>query len=385
MPNLKDLPLTEIAQATERMLRRNGASALQYGNGQGLPLLRDLIPHVMAMEGIHAHADDIVVTTGSQQAVDLLTEVFIDPGDVILAEAPTYVGSLGIFNAYEADVHHVPLDADGLIPQALEETIQRLKREGKRVKFLYTLPNFHNPAGVCMSEERRPQIVDICDRHRVLIVEDNPYGLLSFEGRTYTALKDLNPDGVVYLGSFSKIFAPGYRVGWAVAPPAVKEKIKLASEAAILCPSSMGQYSIAMYLNEFDWKAQIEAFRVMYKERRDAMIGALNEYLPYCSWNTPTGGFYTWVGLPEGLDAHEMLPRAITNLVAYVSGTAFYADDQGHDHMRLSFCYPEPAEIHEGIRRLAEVVDAERDLVRIFGPAHHPSPTGIQRPQPDQI
>ncbi|QQO76860.1 PLP-dependent aminotransferase family protein [Actinomyces sp. HMT897] len=388
MPNLKDLPLDELAQATYDMIRKDGGKALQYGNGQGLPSLREKIPEVMALEGIDADPEDIIITTGSQQAVDIITELFIDPGDVILAEAPTYVGSLSIFATYQADVQQVPLDAGGVIPEALEETMLRLEREGRRVKFFYCLPNFHNPAGVTLSEERRPQVIEICRRHHVLIVEDNPYGLLGFKGQTSTALKTLAPDDVVYLGSFSKIFAPGYRVGWAVAPPAVREKMKLASEAAILCPSSMGQYSVAMYLENFDWKRQIAEFRNMYCERRDAMIAALHEFLPMCSWNVPEGGFYTWVRLPEGLDAKKMLPRAVTNLVAYVSGTAFYAGGQaGRDHMRLSFCYPEPADIRLGVQRLSEVITRDLELVRIFGPtsSRNGDADAVVGPAPDQI
>ncbi|WP_172121193.1 PLP-dependent aminotransferase family protein [Actinomyces faecalis] len=386
MPNLKDLPLDRLADATAQMIRKDGGRALQYGNGQGLPALREKIPEIMALEGIDADPEDIIVTTGSQQAVDIITELFIDPGDVILAEAPTYVGSLSIFSTYQADVQHVEIDADGVIPEALEERITQLEREGHSIKFFYCLPNFHNPAGVTLSEERRPQVIEICRRHHILIVEDNPYGLLGFGGQTYTALKTLAPDDVVYLGSFSKIFAPGYRVGWAVAPPAVRDKMKLASEAAILCPSSVGQYSIAMYLDSFDWKAQIREFRGMYRRRRDTMVEALNEFMPMCTWNVPDGGFYVWVGLPDGLDAKEMLPRAVTNLVAYVSGTAFYAGGRaGRDHMRLSFCYPEPTEIREGVRRLSEVVVRDLDLVTLFGPARSRDDDGVVAPAPDQI
>ena len=386
MPNLKDLPLDALADATAQMIRKDGGRALQYGNGQGLPALREKIPAIMALEGIDADPEDVIVTTGSQQAVDLITELFIDPGDVILAEAPTYVGSLSIFATYQADVQQVPIDAQGVIPEALEERIIQLERQGRSIKFFYCLPNFHNPAGVTLSEERRPLVIDICRRHHILIVEDNPYGLLGFEGQTYTALKTLAPQDVVYLGSFSKIFAPGYRVGWAVAPPAVREKMKLASEAAILCPSSVGQYSIAMYLDEFDWQRQIIDFRTMYRGRRDAMVSALEEYMPQCTWNVPDGGFYVWVGLPDGLDAKDMLPRAVTNLVAYVSGTAFYAGGrQGCDHMRLSFCYPEPVEIREGVRRLSEVVARDLELLEIFGPTHSRAVEGIVAPAPDQI
>lgn len=386
MPNLKDLPLDALAEATAQMIRKDGGRALQYGNGQGLPALREKIPEIMALEGIDADPEDVIITTGSQQAVDIITELFIDPGDVILAEAPTYVGSLSIFATYQADVQQVAIDADGVVPEALEDRIIQLEREGRSIKFFYCLPNFHNPAGVTLSEERRPQVIDICRRHHILIVEDNPYGLLGFEGQTYTALKTLAPNDVVYLGSFSKIFAPGYRVGWAVAPAAVREKMKLASEAAILCPSSVGQYSIAMYLDNFDWQQQIKYFRAMYRGRRDAMVSALDEFMPQCTWNVPDGGFYVWVGLPDGLDAKDMLPRAVTNLVAYVSGTAFYAGGRsGRDHMRLSFCYPEPVEIREGVRRLSEVVSRDLELRDLFGPTSSRPVEGIVAPAPDQI
>ncbi|MDO4242795.1 MAG: PLP-dependent aminotransferase family protein [Actinomyces sp.] len=386
MPNLKDLPLDRLADATAQMIRKDGGRALQYGNGQGLPRLREQIPEIMALEGISADPEDVIITTGSQQAVDIVTELFIDPGDVILAEAPTYVGSLSIFATYQADVQQVPIDAEGVIPEALEDRIIRLEKAGRPIKFFYCLPNFHNPAGVTLSEERRPQIIEICRRHHILIVEDNPYGLLGFDGQTYTALKTLAPEDVVYLGSFSKIFAPGYRVGWAVAPAAVREKMKLASEAAILCPSSVGQYSISMYLDHFDWRQQIEEFRGMYRGRRDAMIAALEEFMPMCTWNVPDGGFYVWVRLPQGLDAKDMLPRAVTNLVAYVSGTAFFPGGvSGQDHMRLSFCYPEPVEIREGVRRLSEVVNQDLELVSLFGPTRSLPSDGVVAPAPDQI
>ncbi|KFI40775.1 putative transcriptional regulator, GntR family [Bifidobacterium actinocoloniiforme DSM 22766] len=260
----------------------------------------------------------------------------------------------------------MPMDADGLIPEAFEEAIQAQRRQGKRVKMLYTVPNFHNPAGVTMSLERRPRILDIAHREHVLILEDNPYGLLGFDGRTYPALRSMDPDGVVYLSSFSKIIAPGMRVAWMLAPPGIRQKLVLANESAILCPSNMSQMTITSYLDNFDWRGQIEDYRSMYRERRDAMDAALSEYLPFCSWNKPQGGFYIWLRIPEGLDAKAMLPRAIAAKVAYVSGTAFYNDGQGADHMRLSFCYPTPERIREGIRRLAGVIDRELETVQLF-------------------
>lgn len=379
MPNLADLPIDRYADTIAQMLRDHGSRALQYGSGQGEVELRERITEVMSLEAVNAHPDDVVVTTGSQQALDLLARIFLDPGDVVIAEAPSYVGALGVFRAYEADVVHTPMDADGLIPEAFEETVIRLKRVGRRVKVLYTIPNFQNPGGVTMSLPRRQEVIEVARRHGVLILEDDPYGLLSFDGEPLPAMASLAPDDVVFLGSFSKTFAPGYRVGWAHAPHAIRERLVLANESAILCPSNASQLSIATYLGNFDWRAQIKDFRVMYAERRDALVGALAEYLPTASWTTPEGGFFVWVRLPEGLDAREMLPRAVTARVAYVPGTAFYADGSGATHMRLSFCYPTPERIVEGVRRLAGVVNAEADLVQMFG-STSPHPHGIDAP-----
>lgn len=386
MPNISGLPIDFLADMTAKLLRDRGPEALQYGSGQGEVAMREQIVEVMRYDHVHAHPDDVVVTTGSQQALDLVTEVFIDPGDVVVAEAPSYVGALGVFRAYQADIVHVPMDEHGLVPEALESTLRRLAAEGRRVKMLYTVPNFHNPAGVTLTEERRPQVVEICRRHGVLILEDNPYGLLGFDGDPLPSLKSYNPDGVVYLGSFSKTFAPGYRVGWAAAPHAVREKLVLASEAAILSPSRFSQLSITSYLEGYDWYGQVKQFREEYRTRRDAMMSALTEYLPEARWTVPAGGFYTWVTLPPGLDAKAMLPRAVTNLVAYVSGTAFYADGQGSDHMRLSFCYPTPERIREGVRRLAGVVRAELELTEMFGTAGTRAQGEhlVDTPSPDQ-
>ncbi|EEZ79133.1 aminotransferase, class I/II [Actinomyces sp. oral taxon 848 str. F0332] len=367
MPNIEGLPLEFLAEMSSRLLRDRGASILQYGSGQGSDELREMIVEVMRPDGIRGHADDVVVTTGSQQALDLISQIFINPGDVVLAEAPSYVGALGTFRAYQANVVHVPMDAEGLVPEELVRVIDELEAEGRPIKFLYTIPNFHNPGGVCLSAERRPRIAEICQRRHILVVEDNPYGLLGFDGDPIPAIQSINPDGVVYLGSFSKTFAPGYRVGWALAPTAVAARLILANENALLCPSTFAQLSINEYLRTYDWYQQVKEYREMYHERGRAMQEALEEYMPMCSWNSPEGGFYTWVKLPEGLDAQAMLPRAVTNLVAYVSGTAFYADGQGRDHMRLSFCYPTPERIREGVQRLAAVVRAEAELVDMFG------------------
>jgi DNA-binding transcriptional MocR family regulator len=385
MPYLEGLPLDVIAETMQRLIATKGTTALQYGSGQGEEVLREHITQVVALEGVSAHPDDVVVTTGSQSALDLVTRIFVDPGDVVIAEAPSYVGALGVFRSYQADVVQVPLDADGLVPAELDATLARLAADGRRVKFLYTVPNFQNPAGVSLSAERRPQVLEICRRHGVLVVEDNPYGLLGFDGEPMPALRSYDTDGVLYLGSFSKTFAPGYRVGFVIAPHAVRDKLVLASESAVLSPSNASQLAVATYLETCDWKAQIKDYRELYRERRDALVGALGEHLPSASWNVPNGGFFVWVRLPEGLDARAMLPRAVTARVAYVPGTAFYYDGSGSDHMRLSFCFPTPDRIREGVRRLAGVVNGESELVQIFGTSAQPDPDAedVEGPAPD--
>ena len=385
MPNLDALPLNVVAELNRELVLDHGQAALQYCSGQGIVELREQILDVMRLEGIEAHPDDVVVTTGSQQAIDLVTRIFINPGDVIIAEGPSYVGALGVFSQYQADVVHVEMDAEGIIPELLEEKLENLKKAGRTVKFLYTVPNFHNPAGISLSLERRPRILDIAKRYGVLVLEDNPYGLLGFDQEPMPALRSMDPEGVIYLGSFSKTFAPGYRVGWAVAPHAVREKLVIASEATILSPSAYSQMAVSSYLENADWQAQIKSFQQMYRGRRDAMIQALTDRLPQLSWNVPTGGFYVWATLPEGLDAKAMLPRAVTQRVAYVPGTGFYSDGSGHRNMRLSFCYPTEERIAEGIRRLSNVISGEMDLIEIFGSGAAPDShqVGVQSPTPD--
>jgi len=388
MPYLSALPMDTVAATVARMLATQGLTALQYSSGQGDPTLREQILEVMALEGISAHADDIVVTTGSQQALDLVTRIFVDPGDVVLTEAPSYVGALGVFAAYQAEVAHVTSDNDGLVPEALEERILSLRSAGKRIKFLYTVPNFHNPAGTTLSPGRRPLIIEICQRHGILVLEDNPYGLLGFDREPLAAMRTLSEDGVVYLGTFSKTFAPGLRVGWALAPHAIREKLVLANESAILCPSAYSQMTVSAYLATCDWKAQIKVYQELYRERRDAMLESLDALLPQATWTHPDGGFYVWLTLPEGLNAKAMLPRAVTERVAYVPGTAFFADGTGHRNVRLSYCYPDPDRIREGVRRLAGVVQSELELLETFGPyddkaSGTPSSDSLQFPAPD--
>jgi DNA-binding transcriptional MocR family regulator len=372
MPELSALPLDQVSELVGRLVAEHGRVALQYGSGQGDPALRERICEVMAEVGISAHADDVVVTTGSQQGLDLVTRLFVDPGDVVLAEAPSYVGALGTFRSYEADVVHVPMDEHGLVPSALAAALARLAAAGRAAKFLYSVPSFHNPAGVTLPPERRAEVVRLCREAGVLVVEDDPYGLLGFEGAPPRAMRADEADAVIYLGSFSKTFAPGLRVGWVLAPHGVRDKLVMASEANQLCPSSFTQMTIAAYLGTHPWREQVKAYREVYRERRDAMLAALTDLMPEgTTWTVPAGGFYVWATLPEGLDAGAMLPRAIGERVAYVPGAAFYAHDSADPaarrSLRLSYCYPTPEQIREGVRRLAGVVEAELEVRASFG------------------
>jgi DNA-binding transcriptional MocR family regulator len=363
MPCVSALPLDLVGDMASQLIGGNGSAALQYCTAQGDPGLREMICEVMKLEGITAHPDDVVVTVGSQQALDLIARIFTDPGDVVLVEGPSYVGALGVFAAYQADVIHVPMDDDGLIPESLEEVIRRLAVLGKRAKFLYTVPNFHNPAGVTLSRQRRGRILDICASAGLPIIEDNPYGLLGFAGDVMRALRADDPCGVVYLGTFSKTFAPGVRVGWALAPPAVRDKLVLAAESAVLCHSNLAQLLVREYFHLQPWAEQIKVFREVYRERRDAMLDALGTVMPgSCQWTTPAGGFYVWLRLPDGIDSRAMLPRAVSAHVAYVPGTGFYSDGSGQHYMRLSYCLPTPDRIREGVRRLARVIESEPAL-----------------------
>ena len=360
MPNLSALPMEMMAEVVRDLVATNGNEALQYGSGQGHPLLREQICEVMALEGIRASADDVIVTTGSQQALDLISRIFIDPGDVVLVEAPSYVGALGTFSQYQAAVVHVETDQDGMVPAALAEAIKSVRETGRKIKFLYLIPNYQNPTGVMLSADRRTEILQICAKEEIFIVEDNPYGLLGFDRPSPNAMRAQDSENVIYLGSFSKTIASGLRVGWALVPQSIKDKLVIASESSILCPSNFTQLTISSYLKDQPWRDQIASFVDLYRVRRDAMLESLDAHFPKeATWTKPGGGFYVWVTLPPEIDTKAMVPKAIVAKVAYVPGSAFYADGFGSWQMRLSYCHPTPERIREGVKSLGAVVKKE--------------------------
>jgi DNA-binding transcriptional MocR family regulator len=360
MPNLSALPMEMMAGVVNELILTNGAEALQYGSGQGHPKLREQICEVMALEGIRANPDDVVITTGSQQALDLISRIFIDPGDVVLVEAPSYVGALGTFRQYEAAVVHVETDGDGLVPESLRAAIKSLRATGRKIKFLYLIPNYQNPTGVCLPADRRTEILTICREAEIFVLEDNPYGLLGFDKPSPNAMRAEDSENVIYLGSFSKTIASGLRVGWALVPQSLKDKMVIASESSILCPSNFTQLTISSYLADQPWRDQIASFCELYKVRRDAMLESLEEHFPAeATWTKPGGGFYVWVNLPPEIDTKALMPKAIVAKVAYVPGNAFYADGLGSWAMRLSYCHPTPERIREGVKALGGVIKQE--------------------------
>lgn len=376
MPDVSALDADAVARVTADVLRTQSATALQYGGGQGSPALREMLCQVMAAEGANVQPDDLVVTTGGQQALDLIAKCFLDPGDVVVAEGPSYVGALGAFAAYQAEVVHLPMDADGLVPELLAAALADLASQGRRAKLLYTVPNHQNPAGVSLSVQRRREVVRIAREHDVLVVEDNPYGLLDFKGELRPPLVSLDPEQVVYVGTLSKIFSPGIRVGWVWARAAIRDKLVLLKEASDLCQSNLTQAIADAWLRSEPWLDQVVAYRERYRERCEALLTELELVFPReCSWRAPTGGLFAWVQLPEGIDTGEMLARAVNARVAYVPGRAFYATGGGDREMRLNFSYASTDRIREGVRRLGELIADELSLLEALGarPPGNPS------------
>jgi DNA-binding transcriptional MocR family regulator len=366
MPFVQALPTDDVLDVVREVFDEHGPAALQYGGGQGDPGLREQLARLMAAEAIESDPDDIVITTGAQQALDLIGKIFIDPGDLIAVEAPAYVGALTAFGAYEPRYLQLEIDDDGMLVDQLEEALVR----GERPKFVYTCPNFGNPSGVTLSYERRRQLVSLCRETGIPIVEDNPYGLLLFEGEPLPSLRSLDPDNVIYLGTVSKVFSPGVRVGWALAEQSVVQRLVLAKEAADLCGSSFTMLVTERYFaDEERWRSNLASLVATYRSRCHAMLEAIDEHFPDgAMWTHPAGGFYVWVTLPEWFDTRAMLAAAVERRVAYVPGTAFYPDGRGRNQMRLAFCYPSEERIREGIARLGGLLEDERDLYRSLHP-----------------
>jgi 2-aminoadipate transaminase len=317
--------------------------------------------------------DDVIITTGGQQAIDLVTKTLVDPGDVVIAEAPTYPGAVPVFCSYQAETLQVPIDDEGMRMDELEQLLDRLATDGRRPKFIYSVPSFQNPAGVTMSHARRRRLVDVARERELLVIEDNPYGLLRYEGEPQEPLYKLEGgDYVIYLGTLSKILSPGIRLGWLCAPPPVMEKIVLGKQAADLCSSTLTQYFVREYFAEGHWLEYVRDLRDTYRARRDAMLDALERFFPaQASWSRPAGGLFCWATLPSYIDTTDLLAKALRENVAFVPGAAAYADGRGGSAMRLNFSASGEDEIREGIRRIGRVIAEQVQLFETITGEHH--------------
>jgi 2-aminoadipate transaminase len=364
LPDTSTFPPQQFAAEMTRIAQKSAAEALQYGPTEGFDETKDCILQVMGAEGMLPDHDDVIVTTGGQQAIDLVTKTLVDPGDVVICEAPTYPGAVPVFCSYEADVIQVECDHEGMKVEELEPLLELLEAEGRRPKMIYTVPTFQNPAGVTMSLARRQRLVDLARARELLVVEDNPYGLLRFSGEALPPLYQLDGgDYVIYVGTFSKILSPGIRLGWAVAPPPVMAKIVLGKQATDLCTSTLTQYFVREYFAEGRWREYIEELIELYRGRRDTMVAALEEYFPAAAtWTDPEGGLFVWATLPEYIDTSDLLAKALRADVAFVPGAAAYVDGRGGSSMRLNFSGVGAEEIREGVRRIGKVIAEQVEL-----------------------
>jgi len=358
MPDPATFPAKEINKVTQQILTKNSAGALQYSSTEGLPELRELILNWFSEDNKKVGLDNILITSGSQQGLDLVSKVLLNPGDIVIVELPSYLAALNAFRSYGGEMRGISMDDEGVEVDILEETLTQLKKEGQKVKFIYTISNFQNPAGVTMSLPRRKRVLEIARKFEVFILEDNPYDKLRFEGEPLPSIYSLDNEGyVISLGTFSKILCPGLRLAWVLGDKEIIEKIVIMKQATDLCTTILNQLIVYEYCRQNDIDKNIESNIKIYRKKRDVMLNALSKYFPSeASWTKPEGGFFVFVTLPEYIDVDEMFPEAIEEGVAYVSGSAFFANGKGKNTMRLSFCYPKEEDIEEGIKRLGKVI-----------------------------
>jgi 2-aminoadipate transaminase len=383
LPDTSTFPPQSFAAQMTRIAQKSAAKALQYGPTEGFEETKDCILEVMGAEGMLPDPDDVIVTTGGQQAIDLVCKTLIDPGDVVICEAPTYPGAIPTLCSYQADVVQVECDEEGMRVEVLERLLAELRDEGRRPKFIYSVPSFQNPAGVTMSLARRQYLVELARAQELLVVEDNPYGLLRYEGEPMPPLYQLDGgDFVIYIGTFSKILSPGIRLGWAVAPPPVMEKIVLGKQAADLCTSTLTQYFVREYFAERRWQRYVDNLVEIYRGRRDTMIEALRTHFPpEATWTEPEGGIFIWATLPHYIDTGDLLAKALRADVAFVPGQAAYVDGRGRNSMRLNFSGVDGDEIREGVRRIGKVIAEQVELYgALTGERRAPEPIEDSEP-----
>jgi 2-aminoadipate transaminase len=381
LPATDAFPAELLAELTARIAHEACAAALQYGPTEGLLALREVLAARLRAEGRPVEASHVLVTSGGQQALDLLARVFLDPGDRVVCEGPTYPGVVPVLMAAQADVVQVPLDGDGIDVDALDAALARSRREGRPAKLVYVIPTFQNPSGCTLSLERRLRLLEACARHDVLVVEDDPYSALRLEGEPLPSLASLDPDGrVVSVGTLSKVFSPGLRLGWVAADHAILAKLNLYKQAADLCSSTFSQRLALAFLEDPRADEVVAGFREVYRERRDALCDALGECLPEgSSFERPEGGLFVWASLPDPIDTDDLLARCLARNVAFVPGRAAFLDGRGSRALRLNFSAVGPDVIREGVGRIGSACDEALELARALG-SREPAPRPADAP-----
>jgi 2-aminoadipate transaminase len=352
-------PIDDIKEMSRIIMEREGKTALQYGPTEGDNRLREELAKMMNKDGVNITSNHVLIVTSSQQGLDLVGKIFVDPGDVVMTGRPTYVGAIQAFNSYGAKMLGIDQDEEGTQTALLEAEIVKLAAKGNKPKFIYEIPDFQNPSGITMSLKRRKELIRIAEKYDLIIVEDSPYRQLRFEGKTEPSLIGMNSERVLSLYTFSKILLPGFRLGWMAGPNELIQKAVTAKQSVDLCSPPFNQSILFEYLNRGLLEKQIAVIIKAYREKRDFMLDKLAKYmpkLPGLKWTHPHGGLFLWVTMPENIDAGEMFHSAIEKKVAYVVGTAFYPDGGGSNSFRMNFSYSSMAEIDEGVKRLAQVI-----------------------------
>jgi len=368
LPSPNSFPIQDLEGVIQSVMEKHGKTALQYGTTQGLLELRESIAERAYKDGMKdITADNVIITSGSQQALDAVGKLFLNPGDTALVGLPTYLGGINAFRSYESSLTGIPLDKDGMRMDLLEETIKNLLKDDVIPKFIYVVPTFQNPAGVIMSESRRKQLVDIASEYDLIIIEDDPYGKLSYDADHIKPIKTFDDEGhVIFMSTFSKILSPGFRLAWAIASDELTRKLEICKQALDLCTNTFTQFIASEFMRRGSMDLHIMKVNEMYKPKRDLMMDAMEKYFPegyVC--NKPKGGMFAWVTLPEGIDTEIMFLDAIKNKVAYVHGKAFHVDGGGGRSMRLNFSYPSNDQIGEGMKRLASVIERKLETLTV--------------------
>ena len=361
LPNPNSFPIKDLEGVIDHVMETHGKTALQYGTTQGLKELRETLAERAYKDGMDITADEIMIVSGSQQALDTIGKVFLNPGDTAICGLPTYLGGVNAFRSYEANLEGIPLDGEGLRVDLLEDKIKEMLKQGVTPKFIYVIPTFQNPAGVIMPEKRRKQLVDIANEYDLVIVEDDPYGKLRFDTPHIKPIKSFDDEGrVIYMSTFSKILSPGFRLAWTIASPELSRKMIICKQALDLCTNTFTQFIATEFMKRGSLDLHIMKICEMYKPKRDIMMDAMQKYFPdgYTCYK-PKGGMFAWVTLPEGIDTETMFLDAIKEKVAYVHGKAFHVDGGGERSMRLNFSYSSDEQIGEGMKRLGSVIKSK--------------------------